>query len=297
MKKKKIDKSEEVVIDDFAKDTAIKFEHVYFSYDDKDKEYTLKNLCFSIMPGSYVALIGHNGSGKSTIAKLICGIFEPFKTNYEKSGIYIFGEKMTYENYNRLQHQIGMVFQNPDNQFIGATVKDDIAFGLENDQVSQDDMQRLVEEYSTKVGMNEFLDREPSALSGGQKQRVAIAGTLVRFPKILILDEATSMLDPKGKREINALIKEMRKTNKDLTILSITHDIEEAYQADEVIVLNKGEILRQGKPSEIFENSDDLENIKLDIPFFLKLKHELSDLGVELNDVDDLDSLARELCQ
>lgn len=297
MKKKDIDKSENIVIDEAAKDSAVMFENVYFSYDPKAEGYTLENVSFKVKPGSYVALIGHNGSGKSTIAKIICGIYEPFKVKNMNSGVYINGEKMTYENYSRLQHQIGMVFQNPDNQFIGSTVQDDIAFGLENDQVKREDMEVLIKEYSKKVGMDQFLTREPSSLSGGQKQRVAIAGTLVRKPKILILDEATSMLDPKGKREINALIKSMKKENKELTIISITHDIEEAYQADEVIVLNKGKIIKRGLPEEVFSDLKSLEEIELDIPFVLKLKNELKKYDINVNEAKDLEELVRSLCR
>ncbi|HBD06333.1 MAG TPA: energy-coupling factor transporter ATPase [Firmicutes bacterium] len=298
--KKNSKKKDVPVIDDFAKGTAVKFEHVFFYYDESEKangNYTVSDISFTINPGSYVTIIGHNGSGKSTLAKLLCGILEPCATSVKESGIYIFGEKMTYENYSRIQHQIGMVFQNPDNQFIGATVKDDIAFGLENDCVPASEMEKLIEEYSTKVGMHEFLDREPSALSGGQKQRVAIAGTLVRHPKILVLDEATSMLDPKGKREITRLIKMMREENPELTIISITHDIEEAYQSDEVIVLNHGKIVKIGSPKEVFADFETLKNIKLDIPFFQRLQDELQKYGIDITGVDDISSLVRLLCR
>ena len=195
---------------------AIRFSHVYFSYEqNKDvveaSKCTINDVSFTINKGEYVALIGHNGSGKSTIAKIIVGILEAFTDGNENDGVYIDGIKMTENNYQSLQKKIGMVFQNPDNQFIGSTVQDDIAFSLENVAMPYDQMKVLVEEYSKKVGMYEYLSREPSSLSGGQKQRVAIAGTLVRHPEILVLDEATSMLDPQGRNDISTLIRNMKK--------------------------------------------------------------------------------------
>lgn len=238
---------------------AIRFSHVYFSYEqNKDvveaSKCTINDVSFTINKGEYVALIGHNGSGKSTIAKIIVGILEAFTDGNENDGVYIDGIKMTENNYQSLQKKIGMVFQNPDNQFIGSTVQDDIAFSLENVAMPYDQMKVLVEEYSKKVGMYEYLSREPSSLSGGQKQRVAIAGTLVRHPEILVLDEATSMLDPQGRNDIRTLIRNMKKENPDLTIISITHDIEEAYQSDRVIVINKGKVVKEGTPDDVFSD-------------------------------------------
>lgn len=275
---------------------AIRFSHVYFSYEqNKDvveaSKCTINDVSFTINKGEYVALIGHNGSGKSTIAKIIVGILEAFTDGNENDGVYIDGIKMTENNYQSLQKKIGMVFQNPDNQFIGSTVQDDIAFSLENVAMPYDQMKVLVEEYSKKVGMYEYLSREPSSLSGGQKQRVAIAGTLVRHPEILVLDEATSMLDPQGRNDIRTLIRNMKKENPDLTIISITHDIEEAYQSDHVIVINKGKVVKEGTPDDVFSDEVLMKKIDLTIPFYKQLKNELEKYGIDINGVDNIDEL------
>ncbi len=281
---------------------AIRFSHVYFSYEqNKDvveaSKCTINDVSFTINKGEYVALIGHNGSGKSTIAKIIVGILEAFTDGNENDGVYIDGIKMTENNYQSLQKKIGMVFQNPDNQFIGSTVQDDIAFSLENVAMPYDQMKVLVEEYSKKVGMYEYLSREPSSLSGGQKQRVAIAGTLVRHPEILVLDEATSMLDPQGRNDIRTLIRNMKKENPDLTIISITHDIEEAYQSDRVIVINKGKVVKEGTPDDVFSDEVLMKKIDLTIPFYKQLKNELEKYGVDINGVDNIDELVDRLCR
>ena len=281
---------------------AIRFSHVYFSYEqNKDvveaSKCTINDVSFTINKGEYVALIGHNGSGKSTIAKIIVGILEAFTDGNENDGVYIDGIKMTENNYQSLQKKIGMVFQNPDNQFIGSTVQDDIAFSLENVAMPYDQMKVLVEEYSKKVGMYEYLSREPSSLSGGQKQRVAISGTLVRHPEILVLDEATSMLDPQGRNDIRTLIRNMKKENPDLTIISITHDIEEAYQSDHVIVINKGKVVKEGTPDDVFSDEVLMKKIDLTIPFYKQLKNELEKYGIDINGVDNIDELVDRLCR
>lgn len=281
---------------------AIRFSHVYFSYEqNKDvveaSKCTINDVSFTINKGEYVALIGHNGSGKSTIAKIIVGILETFTDGNENDGVYIDGIKMTENNYQSLQKKIGMVFQNPDNQFIGSTVQDDIAFSLENVAMPYDQMKVLVEEYSKKVGMYEYLSREPSSLSGGQKQRVAIAGTLVRHPEILVLDEATSMLDPQGRNDIRTLIRNMKKENPDLTIISITHDIEEAYQSDRVIVINKGKVVKEGPPDDVFSDEVLMKKIDLTIPFYKQLKNELEKYDIDINGVDNIDELVDRLCR
>lgn len=281
---------------------AIRFSHVYFSYEqNKDvveaSKCTINDVSFTINKGEYVALIGHNGSGKSTIAKIIVGILEAFTDGNEKDGVYIDGIKMTENNYQSLQKKIGMVFQNPDNQFIGSTVQDDIAFSLENVAMPYDQMKVLVEEYSKKVGMYDYLSREPSSLSGGQKQRVAIAGTLVRHPEILVLDEATSMLDPQGRNDIRTLIRNMKKENPDLTIISITHDIEEAYQSDRVVVINKGKVVKEGNPDDVFSDENLMKKIDLTIPFYKQLKNELENYGIDINGVDNIDELVDRLCR
>lgn len=276
--------------------SAVRLEHLSYSYKNDDnineEDLTINDVNFDINEGEYVALIGHNGSGKSTLAKLIIGLYVQLKGQ-----IYIFDQEMNDDNVYELRRNLGIIFQNPDNQFIGSTVRDDIAFGLENDCIDTDTMKVLVDEFAEKVGMKEYLDKEPSNLSGGQKQRVAIAGALARKPKILIMDEATAMLDPKGRRDIRNLIKKMKDENPGLTIISITHDIDEAYQADKVIVLNKGKVFLSGTPEEVFEQSDKLLSIKLDIPFFHKLNKELKKEGINIDGVGTLEGLVQKLCR
>ena len=258
----------------------IEVKNLSFSY--KKDEPVLKHISFNIHEGSYVSIIGHNGSGKSTLARLLIGLLAP-----NDGQIYICGELATNKNIRSLRSKIGLVFQNPDNQFIGATVEDDIAFGLENRQIPREKMQEIIKKFAKRVGMDEFLTNEPSRLSGGQKQRVAIAGALALEPEIIIFDEATSMLDPKGKSDIKWLIDEMRKANPTLTILSITHDVEEAVLSDQVLVLNKGEIAFKGKPTEVFKNRAALESLHLEMPFVLDLKEKLnlSDKSLSLDEI------------
>ena len=263
-----------------------------------EKIIEVKDLTFEYEPGlktinkgDYVAILGHNGIGKSTIAKLLIGLLE------KKSGsIIVNGYELNLGNLYKVRDNIGIVFQNPDNQFIGATVRDDIAFGLENTCVPQEHMDEIINTYAAKVGMSDFLDHEPTKLSGGQKQRVAIAGILAMHPAIIILDEATSMLDPMGRREINSLVKELNKT-KDITIISITHDIEEAKNADKVIMLNNGKIVISGRPEDIFSDEMNLVKYELDIPFALKVAQELEKLNIKTSKSLDMEVLIEELCQ
>lgn len=267
----------------------IDVQHLSFGYDEET--LTIDNISFSIQKGTYTTILGHNGSGKSTIAKLLMGLLE------KKSGdIIIGGIPLTEETLNQVRSQIGIVFQNPDNQFIGATVRDDIAFGLENNCVDSSLMDDIIEEYAKKVNMYEFLDHEPTKLSGGQKQRVAIAGILAMSPSIIILDEATSMLDPKGKKEINALVHQLNK-DKNMTIVSITHDIEEAALSDYVILLSDGHIVDEGKPEDVLMKKEEIESLALDIPFALKVTQGLQQMGVSIADQIDREKLVKELCQ
>lgn len=252
---------------------------------------TIDNINFDIYEGEYIAILGHNGSGKSTISKLLVGLLE------KKSGkIIIDNQELTHENIYRIRENIGIVFQNPDNQFIGATVRDDIAFGLENICIPQEEMDNIITNYAKKVGMDKFLDHEPSKLSGGQKQRVAIAGILAMNPKIIILDEATSMLDPIGRREINNLVAELNK-DKNITVISITHDIEEATNADRVIVLEQGKVVANGSPQKILNNEKKLLEYRLDIPFALKVSNCLEEIGIKTSKSLDMEELVKELCQ
>lgn len=266
----------------------ISVKNLCFSYV-KD-EPIVKHVSFNIHEGSYVSIVGHNGSGKSTLARLLIGLLAP-----DDGEIYIDDELLTNKTVRNIRKKIGLVFQNPDNQFIGATVEDDIAFGLENRQIKREKMHETIEKFAKRVGMEDFLDKEPSRLSGGQKQRVAIAGALSLGPEIIILDEATSMLDPKGKSDIKELIEEMRKDNPSLTILSITHDVEEAFLSDEIIIMSKGEIAFKGKPEEVFSNREVLKSLNLEMPFIMDLKDRLKSEGINVDKSKDLDEIAEVL--
>lgn len=251
----------------------LEIKNLCFSYD-KTKP-VIDDISLSIDKGSFVVVLGHNGSGKSTLAKLIVGLLE------KSSGqIFFDDEEITKKNIKNLQTKTALVFQNPDNQFIGATVEDDIAFGLENRQVPHSQMQEEINKFAESVGMLEYLDKEPINLSGGQKQRVALAGALILRPEILILDEATSMLDPKGKATVRKIIDKIHKENPDLTIISITHDIDEALLCDKVFILSKGKLVKNGAPQEVLRDEKSLLEIKLDMPFIYRVEKKLSDMGI-----------------
>ena len=270
---------------------AIVFQHVDFSYE---KEHpVLKDVSFVIPEGSHVCLIGHNGSGKSTLAKLIAGLY------LEHDGeILLFGETLNKKSLSGLRSRMGFVFQNPDNQFVGATVRDDIAFGPENRRIPREEMDPIIDSFSAQVGMQEYLDRAPENLSGGQKQRVAIAGVLAMNPDLIILDEATSMLDPVGKREILSLIDMMKEGHPQRTILSITHDVEEAALADIVLVMHEGKIIAQGSPEEVFSDGESLKKAHLKAPFLYRLKEALKEEGIEVpSSIKTIEQLEDYLCR
>jgi len=262
--------------------------HLKFSYDLQID--VVNDVSFTVEKGSYTTLIGHNGSGKSTIAKLLIGLLEK-----GSGSILIDDLELTEANLDQIRRKIGIVFQNPDNQFIGATVRDDIAFGLENHQVDPALMDDIINNFASRVDMIKYLDQEPTRLSGGQKQRVAIAGVLAMKPEILILDEATSMLDPEGKSEINALVNQLH-NEYGMTILSITHDIEEVKKSDHVIVMFDGKIVKDGKPSEVMINEEELVSLKLDAPFSVKLANALKRRGIHLKETLDTERMVAELC-
>ena len=253
----------------------IDVKNLSFRYKESQEYYDVKDITFHVKRGEWLSIVGHNGSGKSTTVRLIDGLLEA-----ESGEIVIDGQRLTEENVWNIRRQIGMVFQNPDNQFVGATVEDDVAFGLENQGLSRQKMKKRVEEALDLVGMLDFKKREPARLSGGQKQRVAIAGVVALRPAILILDEATSMLDPEGRRELIETVKGIRK-DYDMTVISITHDLEEVAMSDRVLVLKKGEIESTSSPRELFSRND-LDQIGLDDPFANQLKHSLSQNGYDL---------------
>ena len=253
----------------------IDVKNLSFRYKESQEYYDVKDITFHVKRGEWLSIVGHNGSGKSTTVRLIDGLLEA-----ESGEIVIDGQRLTEENIWNIRRQIGMVFQNPDNQFVGATVEDDVAFGLENQGLSRQEMQKRVEEALDLVGMLDFKKREPARLSGGQKQRVAIAGVVALRPAILILDEATSMLDPEGRRELIETVKGIRK-DYDMTVISITHDLEEVAMSDRVLVMKKGAIESTSSPRDLFSRND-LDQIGLDDPFANQLKHSLSQNGYDL---------------
>ncbi|WP_173212956.1 MULTISPECIES: energy-coupling factor ABC transporter ATP-binding protein [unclassified Streptococcus] len=253
----------------------IDVKNLSFRYKENQEYYDVKDITFHVKRGEWLSIVGHNGSGKSTTVRLIDGLLEA-----ESGEIVIDGKRLTEENVWNIRRQIGMVFQNPDNQFVGATVEDDVAFGLENQGLSRQEMKKRVEEALDLVGMLDFKKREPARLSGGQKQRVAIAGVVALRPAILILDEATSMLDPEGRRELIETVKGIRK-DYDMTVISITHDLEEVAMSDRVLVMKKGEIESTSSPRELFSRND-LDQIGLDNPFANQLKYSLSQNGYDL---------------
>lgn len=254
----------------------LEVENLVFKYEKESDVNQLNGVSFSITKGEWVSIIGQNGSGKSTTARLIDGLFEEFEGK-----VKIDGELLTAENVWNLRRKIGMVFQNPDNQFVGATVEDDVAFGMENQGIPREEMIKRVDEALLAVNMLDFKTREPARLSGGQKQRAAVAGIIALRPEIIILDESTSMLDPTGRQEIMRVIHEIKEKYQ-LTVLSITHDLDEAASSDRILVMKAGEIIKEAAPSELFATSEDMVEIGLDVPFSSNLMKDLRKNGFDL---------------
>ena len=243
---------------------------VNFAYHPKRP--ILRNIDLSIEKGEWIAILGHNGSGKSTLAKTIIGLLEP-----SSGSIRIDQTLLTPETAYEIRKKVGIVFQNPDNQFVGVTVRDDIAFGMENLGFPQADMLEKIAFYAEKVGMTPYLDKEPSGLSGGQKQRVAIAGILAMQTDIIIFDEATSMLDPSARKELMDYIRRLHADG--LTILMITHDIEEALWASRLVILKDGALFRQGTREELLREPETFKTAGLELPVGLKIANALKDQG------------------
>ena len=254
----------------------ISIKNIHFNYQDQDTREALSDVSLDVYEGEWLAIIGHNGSGKSTLAKMMNGLLEA-----SSGEIYIDGQLLTEESVYEARRKVGMVFQNPDNQFVGTTVEDDIAFGLENIGMPRDEMIEKINASLEMVRMSYFKEKEPARLSGGQKQRVAIAGMIALAPKVIILDEATSMLDPQGRYEVISTIQQLHK-EKGITVISITHDLDEAAQADRVLLMEGGKVNRIGKPSEIFEMGTTLVDKGLDVPFSEKLKAVLKEKGLNV---------------
>ena len=248
----------------------IEVKNLSYRYDHKSEDYILKDVSFHVKQGEWLSIVGHNGSGKSTTVRL----------EAESGDIIISGDKLTADNVWEKRRQIGMVFQNPDNQFVGATVEDDVAFGLENQGMDYPMMVKRVHEALELVGMQNFKEREPARLSGGQKQRVAIAGVVALQPDIIILDEATSMLDPEGRLELIRTVKEIKDKNH-LTVISITHDLDEISLSDRILVMKNGQVESTATPRELFSRPD-LEDLGLDQPFVNQVKTAMIQTGLTL---------------
>ncbi len=252
----------------------IEIKNLKFKYNQDQTSYTLNDVSFHVKHGEWLSIVGHNGSGKSTTARLIGGLLVA-----DSGQIIVDGQELTEETVWDIRDKIGMVFQNPDNQFVGATVEDDVAFGLENKGLPYKEMVSRVQEALSFVGMMDFKDREPARLSGGQKQRVAIAGIIAMRPSILILDEATSMLDPEGRQELIQYIEDIRQQY-GMTVLSITHDLDEVVMSNRVLVLKQGKVESISSPRELFSRGSELVDLGLDIPFSALLTQKLKNQGL-----------------
>ncbi len=268
--------------------SAINIDHLSFGYTTDT--LAIDDLTLTINEGEYTVLIGPNGSGKSTLAKLFIGLLEP-----RNGTIAVFDQQLRYDTVDAIRSKIGIVFQNPDNQFIGSTVEDDIAFGLENREIDPSQMQSIIMDYASRVGMIDYLKTEPTRLSGGQKQRVAIAGVMAMQPKIMVFDEATSMLDPKGRYEITTLMHDL-KSNTDMTIISITHDMEEIAAADRCIVLKDGHLFYDGKPQPLLDDPSKMAAASLQIPFAMRMRELLHQQGIDTLS-HTMEGMVDELCR
>jgi len=278
-------------------DEIIKVENLSFTYGsdeegDEPKIPALKNVNLSIEKGEFLAILGHNGSGKSTLAKLFNAILTPTAGNVWVKDMNTKDEERLYD----IRRTAGMVFQNPDNQIVATIVEEDVAFAPENLGVPTEEIRELVNNSLRAVGMFDYIKHAPHMLSGGQKQRIAIAGVLAMSPEVLVLDEPTAMLDPSGRREIMRTIKQLNSDQK-MTVILVTHYMDEAAKADRVIVMNKGEIALEGKPREIFSQVEKLKSLGLDVPQSTELLHELNRAGQAFRgDILEVDECVNEIC-
>ncbi|MBN4084645.1 energy-coupling factor transporter ATPase [Mycoplasma sp. CSL10166] len=263
----------------------IDVKNIVFSYKPGILKPALNNVSFSIKKGEYIAILGHNGSGKSTLSKVLVALLKP-----QEGSIYIDGIKYHRKNLNEIRKKIGIIFQNPDNQFIGSSVEDDIAFGLENRQIPNKNMKEIIHHYAEKVGMIEHLEREPENLSGGQKQRVAIASILALNPDVIIFDEVTSMLDPKGKDQVLEIIKEIR-DKKDKTLISITHNMDEAILADRCLVFANGKLIANGDPKSILKDKKIMDIAKIESPFIYQVSEQIKGIEPTYNEEELIEEI------
>lgn len=262
----------------------IQIENLCFSYEDVSRKMAvLKNVSLSIEKGSFVAILGHNGSGKSTLAKLLNLMLIPDSGRILIDGVNIADENLDEDTLYEIRRRIGMVFQNPDNQLVATVVEEDIAFGPENLGVEPSEIRKRVDEAMEMLNISEYAKHSPAKLSGGQKQRVAIAGVIAMMPECIVFDEATAMLDPKGRKEVMDAIT-MLNREKGITVIHITHNMEEAVLADRVVVIHDGEVVKDGTPREVFSDVDELVSKELDVPQVTRLFHILKKRGLAVAD-------------
>lgn len=265
-------------------------ENIYFSYDKKKN--VIKDVSLTVDKGEFIAVIGHNGSGKSTLAKLFNGLLKPDKGKITVDGFSSADEKALFE----IRKRVGVVFQNPDNQLVASIVEDDVAFGPENLGVPREEIKERIDFALSAVEMLKYKKSSPERLSGGQKQRIAIAGVLALKPEIIVFDESTSMLDPKGREEVLSVAEKLKKEG--VAVISITHYMEEAVKADRIYVINEGEIVMSGTPEEVFKKRKELKEIGLEIPAAARIAEELISKGVPLpQGILTGEQLERELCR
>ena len=266
-------------------------EHASYTYEDAP-EPALRGADLAVQPGEFVAVLGHNGSGKSTLAKLLNALYVPTEGRVLVCGIDTADDDRVWD----IRQQAGMIFQDPDNQIVATVVQEDVAFGLENMGVPQPEMLPRIESALATVRMSQYAHSEPSTLSGGQKQRVAIAGILAMEPSCIIADEATAMLDPAGRAEVLETILRLNR-NKGITVVWITHHMEEAAQADRIVVVDHGHVVMSGKPVEVFRRVEELRELHLDVPHMTSLAWELRQAGMPVSaDVLTVDDLVKEVC-
>ena len=270
---------------------AVRFDNVKYSYRDGGADFAVNGVTLSVREGEFVAVLGRNGSGKSTLAKLINALLVPTEGSVKVFGMDTSDDKQTFE----IRRNAGMVFQNPDNQTVASVVEDDVAFGPENIGVPREEIGRRIDFALDAVGMQAFRRATPARLSGGQKQRIAIAGVLAIMPKILIFDESTAMLDPKGRREVMDVVKRLNREQK-MTVLLITHFMDEALEADRAIVMHRGEVVMDGAPEEIFARSDELETYNLTLPRAAYVCKKLQAAGMPVADSFTAEELAEAIC-
>lgn len=270
---------------------AVSFENVKFSYREEEGEFAVNGVTLSVEEGEFVAVLGRNGSGKSTLAKMINALLVPTEGTVTVFGLDTSEQKNTFE----IRKSAGMVFQNPDNQTVASIVEDDVAFGPENIGVPREEIGKRIDFALDAVGMQAFRQATPSRLSGGQKQRIAIAGVLAVMPKIMILDESTAMLDPKGRREVMDVVKKLNK-ERGMTVILITHFMDEALEAGRAVVMHRGEIVMDGTPEEIFSRADELESYNLTLPRAAYISKKLAEGGMPVKGAFNAEELAEEIC-